>query len=80
MIHQELHLVGAQTVAENIFLGRGGGEALRRDRLASAVREASEAFARLEIEIDVTKPVDEASTWERGLVEIARALGRDAGC
>jgi ABC-type sugar transport system ATPase subunit len=74
VIHQELHLVGAQTVAENLFLGRS------RPRRAGAIdwratnRRAREAFDRLGIAIDVTKPVDEATVWERWATTIARAL------
>ena len=74
VIHQELHLVGAQTVAENLFLGRA------RPRRAGAIDwratngRAREVFNRLGIAIDVTKPVDEASVWERWATTIARAL------
>jgi ABC-type sugar transport system ATPase subunit len=74
VIHQELHLVGAQTVAENLFLGRA------RPRRAGAIdwravnRAARSVFDRLVIAIDVTKPVDEASVWERWATTIARAL------
>jgi ABC-type sugar transport system ATPase subunit len=74
VIHQELHLVGAQTVAENLFLGRP------RPRRAGVLdwralrRQARAAFDRLGIAIDVTKPVDEATVWERWATTIARAL------
>ena len=74
VIHQELHLVGAQTVAENLFLGR------RRPHRAGAIdwreinRRARDAFDRLGIRIDVTKPADEATVWERWATTIARAL------
>ena len=74
VIHQELHLVGAQTIADNLFLGRA------RPRRAGAIdwratnRRARAAFERLGIAIDVTKPVDEATVWERWATTIARAL------
>ncbi len=74
VIHQELHLVGAQTVAENLFLGRERPKRFGAIDWRSLFREASEAFGRLQIEIDVTKPVDEASTWERWATTITRAL------
>ncbi|MBS1678312.1 MAG: sugar ABC transporter ATP-binding protein [Actinobacteria bacterium] len=74
VIHQELQLVGAQTIAENIFLGRERPKRFGALDWRSLNRGAVDAFARLEIEIDVAKPVDEASTWERWATTIARAL------
>jgi ABC-type sugar transport system ATPase subunit len=74
VIHQELHLVGAQSVAENLFLGE------RRPRRHGvldwgAINErARSTFDRLGIEFDVTKPVGEATLWERWATTIARAL------
>jgi ABC-type sugar transport system ATPase subunit len=74
VIHQELHLVGAQTVAENLFLGR------RRPRRLGAIdwrgvnRRARAVFAQLGVDIDVTRPVDETTVWERWATTIARAL------
>lgn len=74
VIHQELHLVGAQTIAENIFLGRKRPKRGGMIDWRTLNREASDAFRRMEIEVDVTKPVDEASTWERWATTIVRAL------
>ena len=74
VIHQELHLVGAQTVAENLFLGRRRPRRLGVIDWRAVNRRARAVFTQLEIDIDVTKPVDETTVWERWATTIARAL------
>lgn len=77
MIHQELHPVRPQTVAENIFLGRipykkvAGVQWVDRDKLYNG---AKEVFERLGIEIDPKQKVAELSTSYCQLLEIARAV------
>jgi rhamnose transport system ATP-binding protein len=74
VIHQELHLIGSQTVAENLFVGRSRPRRLGGIDWRAVHRRARSVFSRLGIEIDVTKPADEASVWERWATTIARAL------
>ena len=78
MIHQELHLMPSMTVAENIFLAR---EPLTRlgfvDHRALA-RRTSELLAELEVDIDPESLVGDLPLAQRQMVEIARAVSRDA--
>lgn len=78
MIHQELHLMPSMTVAENIFLGR---EPLTRlgwvdDR--ELARRTSELLATLDVDIDPEAVVGDLALAQRQMVEIARAVSRDA--
>ena len=72
-IYQELSLVPAMSVRENLFLGR---EPVRRgfiDRKAER-RAAREVLARIGAEIDTEARVDALNVARRQMVEIARAL------
>lgn len=74
MVYQELSGIGQLSVAENLFLGRQprtrfGSIDWRRMR-----REARQALAELEIEIDVSRPLREYPLVIRQMVEIARGL------
>jgi inositol transport system ATP-binding protein len=78
MIHQELHLMPSMTVAENIFLGR---EPLTRvgfvdDRVLA--RRAAALLAALNVDIDPHARVGDLALAQRQMVEIARAVSRDA--
>ncbi len=77
VIHQELHLVGQLSVAENLFLGhlpgRWGWVDWRR-LLAAARRYLSE----LGEDIDPQAAVRNLSISQRQMIEIAKALTRDA--
>ena len=78
MIHQELHLMPSMTVAENIFLGR---EPLTRlgfvdDR--ALVSRTADLLAALNVDVDPDVPLGELALAERQMVEIARAVSRDA--
>ena len=80
VIYQELALVPTLGADANIFLGmersRGRGGGLLD---APAMREASvKALAELGLFIDPARPVGELSVAQRQLVELARALVRDA--
>jgi ribose transport system ATP-binding protein len=77
VIYQELALVPTLGADANIFLGmelaRGGALA------ADAMREAAaKALAELGLFIDPAQPVSRLSVAQRQLVELARALVRDA--
>jgi ABC-type sugar transport system ATPase subunit len=73
IFYQELSLVPALTVAENVCLdelaGRGGAVSWRRLR-----REAREALERLDVAVDVNRTAGDLSIAEQQLVEIARAI------
>ena len=77
VIHQELQLVPDLSVAENLFLGRlptRFGLLNRRQMLARA-RSVLERYG---FDMDPAVPVRQLSVGRRQLVEIARALDRNA--
>ena len=78
MIHQELHLMPSMTVAENVFLGR---EPLTRFRLVddrALERQTAAILATLNVDIDPGARVGDLSLAQRQMVEIARAVSREA--
>lgn len=77
VIYQELALVPALGADANIFLGM---ERVRRGVLAAGVMRdaAAKALAELGLFIDPSQPVARLSVAQRQLVELARALVRDA--
>jgi ribose transport system ATP-binding protein len=78
MIHQELNLAPDLSVEANLFLGRERRRGLLLDR-ARMRREAQVALARLEAyKIDPGTPVRELSIAQQQLVEIAKALAKEA--
>ncbi|MFC7329658.1 sugar ABC transporter ATP-binding protein [Marinactinospora rubrisoli] len=78
VIYQEPLLFPDLSVAENIFMGRQPlGRFRRIDR--RALRERTRAlFARLGVRIDPDRPARGLSIADQQLVEIAKALSRDA--
>jgi len=78
LIHQELQLVPALNAVENIFLGQ---ELTVRwgwiDRVAER-RRAAEILNRLGVDIELDCPCGQLTTAKQQLVEIARALVREA--
>ena len=77
IIYQELHLVPEMSVAENIFLGqlpqRGG--LVNRSRLRS---EAARQLKTLGMDVDPDLPLKYLSLGQWQMVEIAKALTRNA--
>ncbi|EMH4162271.1 L-arabinose ABC transporter ATP-binding protein AraG [Pluralibacter gergoviae] len=77
IIYQELHLVPEMTVAENIYLGqlphRGG--LVNRARLN---KDAGQQLRHLGLDIDPDTPLKYLSIGQWQMVEIAKALARDA--
>ncbi|WP_309571192.1 sugar ABC transporter ATP-binding protein [Deinococcus sp.] len=76
LIHQEFNLAEDLTVAQNIYLGHELGGALLDD--AAMRRGALDVLARLEVRLDPGTRVRDLAVPMKQLVEIARALSRDA--
>ena len=77
VIHQELSLVGAMSVADNIFLGRS----FTRAGFVSRARQHSMAehwLRQLGLNLDVSQPVEQFPIAIQQLIEIAKALSQDA--
>lgn len=77
VIYQELHLVPEMTVAENLFLGHYPASAgwIRRGDLR---QRALEIIGRIGEDIDPDVKVGSLSLAQRQMVEIGKALSRDA--
>ncbi|HEX4359509.1 MAG TPA: sugar ABC transporter ATP-binding protein [Pseudonocardia sp.] len=78
MIHQELDLVPALSIAENAWLGREPRTRLRTVDLRRMVRDTAELLARTGVRLDPRRPVEQLRTGEQQLVTIAKALSLDA--
>lgn len=77
VIHQEFNLASDLTVAANIFLGREITRGLRLDH--GAMRAATaELLARLDTRIRPDTRIRDLSVPDRQMVEIAKALSRNA--
>ena len=77
-IHQELNLCENLTVAENVFLGREpcrAGWWLDRRTMR---KRAAELLARVGLKVSPDEVVESLSIGQRQMVEIARALAREA--
>jgi ribose transport system ATP-binding protein len=77
VIHQELSLIGAMSVADNIFLGRTPARA-GFVREAQQQQAARDWVAQLGLDIDVRQPVENFPAAIQQLIEIAKALSQDA--
>jgi len=77
LIHQEFALVEDLGAAANIFLGR---EPTRRGLLdrARMERDARELLAQLDTDVDPRVPVGRLGVSDQQMVEIAKAVARDA--
>lgn len=78
-IHQELNLFGNLTIEDNLFIDnfprRGGLPFINR----SAIRKSTQDhLAQVDLDLAPTTPVARLSQGERQLVEIAKALSRNA--
>jgi ABC-type sugar transport system ATPase subunit len=76
-VDQELSLVPALTISENIVLGRVGSGFVRHPRRDR--HETRELLGKVGLgDLDPDRKVEGLSIGQRQLVEVARALGRDA--
>ena len=76
-IYQELSLVPSLSVAENIYLGRLPGTAGAVD-WATMRSGARAALDRVGFDLDVSRPVGSFSTAQQQVVELAKAIHKDA--
>ncbi|HEX4797564.1 MAG TPA: sugar ABC transporter ATP-binding protein [Humisphaera sp.] len=79
-VYQEVNLIPALSVAENIYLGRmpkrwGGFGGIDSRAM---IRGAKNSLAQLDVHIDVTKPVQSFSVALQQMVAIARSLSMSA--
>lgn len=77
VIYQELNLVPSISVAENIFLGEKVGGRIMPD-FAQMHRRSQEIFKKFNIEIDTKRMVEGMTTGQMQLVEIAKAISKNA--
>lgn len=77
MIHQEFNLAEQLTVEQNIFLGRELERGLLLDK-AEMRRRTQDYLARVACEVSPDALVSDLSNSEKQMVEIAKALSRDA--
>jgi ABC-type sugar transport system ATPase subunit len=78
MIHQELMPIPDLTVAENITLGAEPCGRLGRIDRAAQSRRATELLSELEADIDPSRLMRTLTVAQTQVVEIAKALGRNA--
>ncbi|QDZ01341.1 sugar ABC transporter ATP-binding protein [Nitratireductor mangrovi] len=78
VIYQEMMQARHLTVAENLFLGRLPRTGLGTVDWQSAVRQSAEVMTRLGFAVDPRARLDTLSVAQRQMVEIAKALSRDA--
>jgi ABC-type sugar transport system ATPase subunit len=77
MVYQERSLIGALSVAENVYAGRQPVNALGVIRQAPMVEGARRILADLEVDIDPRAPVARLSPGQQQMVEIAKGLSHD---
>ena len=78
VIYQELMLLSNCTVAENIFLGRQPRNKLGMVNYAKMFDETAKIFEKLHLHLDPKAIVKDLSVASRQMVEIARAMSRNA--
>jgi len=73
-IHQDLSLVNAMSVEDNIFLGRENVRSGFWMDHRSQQRRARELLKQLRLEVDIARPIGEFPLPIRQMIEIAKAL------
>ncbi len=77
LIAQELALVPELTVAENLALGREPSRHGWIDR-GRLIEDGHRALARVGLDVDLARPIKELGVGQQQLIEIARALDKEA--
>jgi len=77
-IHQEMSLINPMTVVDNIFLGREKTHANLWMDHCSQKEKAKQLIQQLDLDIDLTLPVEEYPLSVRQMIEIAKALVYEA--
>lgn len=77
MVYQERSLVGALSVAENVYAGRQPVNAFDVIRLAPMYEGTRRILADLEVDIDPRTPVAQLSPGQQQMVEIAKGLSHE---
>jgi ribose transport system ATP-binding protein len=77
VIHQEMSLITSMSVADNLLLGQPSGSRVWIDRRREA-RLAAECLAHLGLRVDLQRKVEEYPLPVRQMLEITKALARDA--
>ncbi len=78
VVYQELDLVPDLSIAENVFLGNLPKKALRTVDWQALYSRTSELLLDLGLDIDPEVPISALTVAQQQLVEIARALSRQA--
>lgn len=78
VVYQELDLVPDLSIAENVFLGNLPKKALRAVDWQALYSKTSELLLDLGLDIDPQVPISALTVAQQQLVEIARALSRQA--
>ncbi|MBL8894303.1 MAG: sugar ABC transporter ATP-binding protein [Rhizobiales bacterium] len=77
MVFQERSLVGALSVAENIYAGRQPSKSLGIIKRGPMIEGARRILKDLEVDIDPLKPVYQLSPGQQQMVEIAKGLSHE---
>ncbi|MBQ1320969.1 MAG: sugar ABC transporter ATP-binding protein [Solobacterium sp.] len=75
VVYQEFNLMNTLSVAENVYVGRLPMKNGLYDK-KKCIEDAKKIFEEMEVDIDVTKPVEELSVAYMQLVEIAKNLAK----
>jgi ABC-type sugar transport system ATPase subunit len=78
VIHQELNLLPAFTVAENLFLGHEPSKNLGAIDRGQVRAKAQELLARVGVNVDPDTLVKDLSLAQKQMVEIAKALSQES--
>ncbi len=77
-IHQELSLVGSMSISDNLFLGREVSQRFGRVDFAFQESETARILEQTELDFAPRQLVEELPISSQQILEIARALARDA--
>ena len=81
VIHQEMSLIDSMSVVDNMFLGREltrGASARQWTDRGAELRRAKEFCEQLDLDIDLSRPVEDYSLSVKNRIEIAKALAFNA--